>query len=174
MNDSNNGMTGGDMGQIRLEIAKQNRPASDAFSAAEVVPSAQLPFLRTTDLSNIGATTEAGEPTHAGPADDPDGDGLPNLLEYALGSLPGEPSSKALPGAGTTRVAGQSRLTIAFTPAQTAGLRYIIEASSDLSDWSEQSDITTLLEEGQRYIHTDSANLATTQRRFLRLRVSME
>jgi hypothetical protein len=62
------GMSGGDWGQIRLDITKQDRPANDAFANAEVIPSGQLPFLRTTDLTNRGASTEAGEPTHAGNA----------------------------------------------------------------------------------------------------------
>ena len=54
-----------------------------------------------------------------------------------------------------------------------AGLRYLVEASSDLSDWSDQSDVTAVLTAGQPYTHTDSANLSTTQRRFLRIRVSL-
>jgi hypothetical protein len=40
-------------------------------------------------------------------------------------------------------------------------------------DWSEHSDITANLREGQPYIHQDSANLSTTPRRFLRLRVEI-
>jgi hypothetical protein len=101
------------------------------------------------------------------PLADPDGDGMVNLLEYALGSSPENSSSGSLPVAAPSG----DHLTLSFTPHKTAGLRYIIEASSDLSNWSEQTDITALLSEGQPYIHQDSANLSTNPRRFLRLRV---
>ncbi len=102
------------------------------------------------------------------PGADPDGDGVPNLLEYALGGDPllAGDSVQPMPGIAS------GRLALDFTPAETAGLRYIIEASSDLSDWSESFDITALLTPGQPFTHTDSADLATTPRRFLRLRVS--
>ena len=115
--------------------------------------------------------TPAGE---MNPNADPDGDGIVNLLEYALGGDPLEPSSARLPQGATTQVGGPDRLALDFTPARLAGLRYFIEASSDLSDWSDNSDITNLLEAGQPYRHIDSADLATTPRRFLRLRVSAE
>lgn len=111
-----------------------------------------------------------GTTTPVGPAAadaDPDGDGLPNLLEYALGSLPTDSTSASLPLAEIESL----RVTLSFTPAVTGGLRYIVEASSNLSEWSEQSDITAFVEQGVPYRHTDTANLATAQRRFLRLRV---
>ena len=111
-----------------------------------------------------------GTITPVGPAAadaDPDGDNLPNLLEYALGSLPTDSTSASLPLAEIESL----RVTLSFTPAVTGGLRYIVEASSNLSEWSEQSDITAFVEQGVPYRHTDTANLATAQRRFLRLRV---
>jgi hypothetical protein len=108
-------------------------------------------------------------PESANPAADPDGDGLANLLEYALGTQPDDASSISLPVAATSG----NHLTLSFTPHQTTGLRYLIEASSDLVNWSDPINITALLSEGQPYTHTDSANLSTTPRRFLRLRVEI-
>ncbi|GAB4167896.1 MAG: hypothetical protein Fur0032_06040 [Terrimicrobiaceae bacterium] len=113
----------------------------------------------------------AGEPgvgTLTSANADPDADGLPNLVEYALGGAAGSPDSSILPAVETSA----DHLTLTFTPMVTQGLRYIIEASSDLSDWSEQTDITSLLTPGQPYTHTDSSTF--TNRRFLRLKVTEE
>ena len=100
---------------------------------------------------------------------DADGDGIPNLVEYALGTLPGSAASHARPQLGTAA----NRLALTFTPEQTAGLRYIVEASDDLVTWT-QTDITATIVEGQEHTHTDSADTSTTPHRFLRLRVSTE
>jgi PKD repeat protein len=100
--------------------------------------------------------------------DDPDADGLANLLEFALGTEPGNAASGSAPTAG---VDADGRLTLTFTPERVSGLRYVIEASSDLSDWSDTTDITSQLTAGQAHTHTDS--VATPTRRFLRLRISL-
>jgi len=115
-------------------------------------------------------TTHFGTSSNSGNAADTfdaDGDGLPNLVEYALGGNPTQSGTGILPAIGTNG----DRLTLGFTPAETAGLHYIVEKSSDLSDWSDTSDITASLTPGQPFTFTDSADLATTPRRFLRLRV---
>ena len=109
----------------------------------------------------VGALTDAN--------DDPDGDGVANLLEYALGSEPGAADSAALPDVAPVG----DHLALTFTPSVVTGLRYIIEASSDLSDWSDATDITALLTSGEPYTHTDSASLSIAPRRFLRLRIEM-
>lgn len=102
---------------------------------------------------------------------DPDSDGVANLLEYALGGIPTDSSSRPQTLVGTTFYSGQQRLTLTFTPERVSGLVYIMEASSDLVSWPEQTPITHLLTPGEPYTFRDSANLAATPRRFLRLRV---
>jgi hypothetical protein len=102
------------------------------------------------------------------PLADPDGDGIPNLLEYALGTDPASASDRPEVIVDTSG----NHLTLSFTPENIAGVRFIIEASSDLSDWSQTEDVTDLLTAGQPYTHQDSADLSTNPRRFLRLRVS--
>ena len=104
---------------------------------------------------------------------DPDRDGVPNLVEFALGGAPLAPDASA-PLLSTAEVSGHDRLTLSFTPKETAGLRFIIEASPDLSDWTSQTDVTAALTEGAPFTHTDSADINSTTRRFLRLRVETQ
>ncbi len=118
--------------------------------------------------NHFGTTSNSG---NAADTADPDGDGVPNLLEYALGSVPTDAASRILPKVATAQVSGMDRLALDLTPVNVAGLRYIIQASNDLANWSDHSDVTSLLEEGSLYRHLDSANLATTPCRFLRLRI---
>jgi len=97
---------------------------------------------------------------------DPDADGLANILEYALGNDPTDPSDHSDLPVGTSG----NHLTLAFTPQRVSGLRYFVESSSDLVGWNA-TEVTGSLTPGQLHTHTDSADLATTPRRFLRLRV---
>ena len=112
----------------------------------------------------------------SGDSADPDADGLPNLLEYALGADP-----KASDSSTHTTTAGldSSRLTLAYTkPTAITDLTYAAEWSSDLQSWSTGSSVTEILSS------TDNGNgtttvivrglipLTTTPRQFLRLRVT--
>lgn len=106
------------------------------------------------------------------PLADPDGDGLSNLMEYALGASPVASSTEVLPVIDVLEVGGISRLRFSFTLAHTYGLRYFIEASTNLSTWTEQTEITDKITFGQPYIHIDPVRLdSATSRRFLHLRV---
>ncbi|RYD30002.1 MAG: hypothetical protein EOP86_20725, partial [Verrucomicrobiaceae bacterium] len=88
-------------------------------------------------------TTQGLTGTEALPAADPDADGLPNALEYALGADPGQPSPEALPrltglddtggGAGT----GPPALEFHRAPdaAEDPAISLVVETSTDLTHW---------------------------------------
>lgn len=161
------GLTPGTAYFFQIRAEKSTAPTANSPWSANLAatPTAANAWLQ----ENFGLN----EAPATGPAAwtaDYDGDGVPNLLERALGSTPTSTASRPQPEQGTAA----DHLTLAFTPATTQGLRFIVEASSDLSDWSDQTDLTGLLVPGQPYTHTDPASLATNPRRFLRLRVSMQ
>lgn len=97
---------------------------------------------------------------------DPDGDGVPLLLEYALGLSPKHPSAESLPD---TRVA-EGRVELIYYRAR-SDVTYVVEASTDLKQWSadgvtQQQSLTGLWV-------TASAPLPSSGARFLRLRVEI-
>ena len=93
---------------------------------------------------------QLADATVSGPNADPDGDGVPNLLEFAFNLDPtfAEPATmvagtglRGLPLAGRTTVAaGDTRLTVEFvrrTTASGSGLTYNVQFATDLTtgDW---------------------------------------
>jgi hypothetical protein len=76
----------------------------------------------------------ASNPAIAGDGADPDGDGLSNLLEFAVGLNPTQPSQSGRP---EVAVSGD-RLRLSFTRVKEAeDLTYRVEATEDLSTWSQ-------------------------------------
>ena len=111
--------------------------------------------------------TYLGSPENAGPAaddQDPDGDGVPNLLEYALGGLPLQNSPGVLPAISTQ----DDHLRLSFL-RERPELTYTVEASSDLVTW--QTIATNPGQNGEMVTATDPVSLSGGPR-FLRLRVS--
>ena len=110
---------------------------------------------------------DAADPTAEGRPDaDPDADGLPNLLEYALGQDPTAPQTT--PWCDTQVDAARLRLT--FTPRATAGLVYAIQSSGDLENW-QTSPLPDLVPDAP-FTYVDISDLAPGERRFLRLVVT--
>ena len=68
-----------------------------------------------------------------GPEDDPDGDGISNLLEYALGGNPTVANRDLLPFVGVESVGGDEHLSIEYSKnASAVGIDYVVEVSEDL------------------------------------------
>ena len=122
------------------------------------------------------------DPAIVGDNADPDGDGLPNLLEYAFGLEPlaagsaGQPIIAVQPfGADNAR-----HLTMTFTtPATVTDLALVPEASTDLKTWlsgPEQIVMVSDTTSGNRrtIVVRDALPLSASNRRFLHLRVQVQ
>jgi hypothetical protein len=88
------------------------------------------------------------DPNIIGPNANPSGDGLDNLLKYALGGDPTVPDDSILPVVGMDLVAGQHFLTLTYRQLQgDPTLLYEVVASNDLSvslaSWTVQTQTET-------------------------------
>jgi hypothetical protein len=108
---------------------------------------------------------------------DPDKDGIPNLMEFALRGNPLQPRSATLPVADQVNHSGNVylRLTVEKNPEAT-DIRYIVEVSGDLQTWSsvEGSDVHTLLNTTGSLMVEDAIPLSPEAPRFIRLRVEYD
>ncbi|AHF93209.1 secretion protein [Opitutaceae bacterium TAV5] len=101
----------------------------------------------------------------SGPYADPDQDGIPNLVEYALSGGPFTQSVGILPASGLSE---DGRLTLTFF-RQRDDITYTVQGSDDLQTWT-----TVAVNPGkvaQRVTVTDNASAGASPR-FLRLHVS--
>lgn len=107
----------------------------------------------------------AGVPANLrGPNDDPDGDGVPNLLEYALALNPAGADAASLPQAMTA----SSRLTMTYERART-DVTYVVETSTDLLNWTA-TGVDQGAPDGDGITTASVAMAGSAQ--FLRLRVT--
>ncbi len=106
----------------------------------------------------------------AGDLVDADGDGVTNLLEYALGTDPRTSTPAAVP-----ELDANGRLTLTLTrPKALAGISYLGEATGALDGTWPTSVAIEVLSDGdpQTIRLTDPIGAADSPRRFLRLRVT--
>lgn len=98
---------------------------------------------------------------------DPDGDGLANLLEYAIGTLPTQ--SSATPWIADIN---SGCLSLSITKnASASGVVWSAESSDDLINWHPEQTLT-LIDDATTYSARDTVPPGAVPRRFLRLRVS--
>ena len=105
---------------------------------------------------------------------DPDGDGLPNQLEYAFGESPTQATVDAAPSLSIQ----SGKLALAYTRRNdVTDLTYTVEVSSDLKTWvsgdayTQQIAVTPLDGLRDRVTVSDRTALSAGVRRFMRVRV---
>lgn len=140
------------LGEITVRATQPGNPSWAAAVAVE-----RTFFVRPSFASwlegNFSAEQIADERI-AGVNADTDGDGLVNLVEYALGTDPRSDSSANVPSAAATA----TDWTFTYSrPADRSGLSYAVERSADLANWSS-TGVTHALTSSSNGIETWSAS----------------
>ena len=141
-------------------------------SISESAPSAEVSAMPLTlvqqwRLAHFGTSASAGT---AADLADPDGDNLPNLLEYALGGNPLSPGDRIMPVIGRD---GSNHATLTFNRIADPNLKYSVQATSDLLDWSTFWTSTGQDNTAGSVSITDPEPVSSHARRYLRLRVEI-
>ena len=114
---------------------------------------------------------QLADPSTSGPNASPAGDGVPNLVKYALGLSPLVPVSGVLT---PLRIENGHAVLFYQRPVTATDVTYRVEVSDDLASWSEDSIIQRRVStdaEGLEHWEASSSGTATFQR-FFRFTVS--
>jgi hypothetical protein len=147
------------------------QPGLNAFNGFQMLVTNQgnhvtQTALETWRIQKFGTAANSGASADGA---DFDGDGIPNLLEYALGADPTIPGDAL--GSWTLAVAN-GYLTLTFAHIDDSSLVYQIEASNDLgAGWSVVHTFPPFAVTGVQD-YTDTVPVGSGQRRFLRLKVT--
>jgi alpha-N-arabinofuranosidase len=126
----------------------------------------------------IWRNTNFGNPSDVGAGADgysPAGDGVPNLIKYALGLNPKTKATSAqLPSASIQTNAGQAYLTLTVNrTADPSDVTAVVEVSGDLVNWaSGPTNTVTLTNTPTQLVVRDTVPLSQTVSRYIRLTVT--
>lgn len=110
-----------------------------------------------------------------GPMDNPSGDGINNLLKYALGLDPAVADVGGLPEGVAQEDGGETYLTLTASKNPDAtDVTLVVEVSGDLESWtSGEGQTTVLLDDANTLQVRDNTPLSGAGRRFIRLNASI-
>ncbi len=116
----------------------------------------------------------------SGDSADPDGDGISNLLEYALNLDPKAANVAGLPTLTLSIISGAQYLTLTYTQAKAAAdITYLPQVSGDLATWNGGASYTTVVSttnnaDGvtQTVVVRDLTATTAANQRFMRLLVT--
>jgi len=113
-----------------------------------------------------------------GPAADPDGDGIPNALEYALGLKPNFASASGLPTFSLVSTNSETYGALTFTRVKSAtDISYepVVRSALDSGDWTTLTNVVSVIDHGATETITlrDFAPAATNASRFFQFRARL-
>lgn len=152
-------------GSKTVTVARSGLTAtSNAFTVKETFGSWKSRFFSGADRTN---------PEVSGPAADPGGYGVPNVLRYAFGTGVNPPARARMPAYGFTEVSGLNYLSVSFPRSPAAeDVEYRVEASGDLVAW----DLVETVRPGTpEWVSVrDTVAITAGQRRFMRVSVQQQ
>ena len=122
-------------------------------------------------FSHFGAS-ELADPTASGDLADFDHDGMPNLVEYALGFDPKTPNANALPTA-VVNPSGYPQLTYT-KDAGALGVTCLVEISNDLVTWNPIDTVATAAVASPATTASSPSTVSAQPLQFMRLRVTRQ
>jgi hypothetical protein len=120
-------------------------------------------------------TAQLTQSTVTGPNANPAGDGMPNLMKYALGLDPTKPDAAA--GAPVVGQSGGFQTLTYLCPPGLTDVTYVVQVSSDLVTWNSGPSFTTTISNSlvgnqQQVVVRDLTPTSGTTRRFIRLEIT--
>lgn len=154
--------------------------ASASFTATEYAIAWRSELYQDYSLWSATTFTASTPVDQQDASDDPDDDGIKNLLEQAFGGDPETQNTDILPINEIVEANGNQYLQISYRkPNFSNGLTYIVETVTNLNDtWSSQASVVTLIsiasESGgfDRYTYRRVDPISATDKAFLRVSIS--
>jgi hypothetical protein len=155
----------------------------DDFLLSQVIPDGRTNVVQASfaEWQNSWFTPSAlADPAVSDDTADPTGDGISNLMKYALNLNPNLPVVSGLPASGLVTVGSSNYLTLSYAEVLGAtDLTYTPEVSGDLINWATGPGNTVQLSatssgDGvtERVVARDAVPMSGTNARFMRLEVT--